>query len=116
METKLLMKLVVATEALFFLALLMAFVYFSLGPGFRAQQLAALDWRSTGAFTLLLFASSFTYWRAEASYRQGAPGRQQGFAQAGFFLWRNGWPCSRIACYSRVAIHITIKLRLRVVH
>ena len=82
METKLLMKLVVATETLFFLALLMAFVYFSLGPGFREQQLAALDWRTTGAFTLLLFASSFTYWRAEASYRQGAPGHLKGWLLA----------------------------------
>ena len=86
METRLLAKLVVATEALFFLALLMAFVYFSLGPGFRQQQLAALDWRSTGAFSLLLFASSFTYWRAEASYRRGASGRLKGWLLATILL------------------------------
>lgn len=69
------MKLVVATEGLFFLCLLMVFVYFSLAPGFRQHQQAALDIRTTGVFTLVLFASSFTYWRAEASFRQGAPGR-----------------------------------------
>lgn len=77
-----LIKLVVATETIFFASLLMAFIYFSLGPGFRQQQLAALDWRSTGAFTVLLFASSFTYMRAEASYRQGAPGRLRGWLLA----------------------------------
>ena len=75
MDNKLMMKLVVATEGLFFLCLLMVFVYFSLAPGFREHQQAALDIRTTGAFTLVLFASSFTYWRAEASFRQGAPGR-----------------------------------------
>lgn len=75
MENKLLIRLVVATEAMFFVALLIAFVSFSLAPGFRAQQLAALDWRTTGLFTGLLFASSFTYMRAEASYRRREPGR-----------------------------------------
>lgn len=75
MENKLFIRLVVATEAMFFASLLIAFVSFSLAPGFRQQQLAALDLRSTGLFTILLFASSFTYMRAEASYRQGAPGR-----------------------------------------
>ena len=74
-DNKLMMKLVVGTEGLLFLSLLMVFVYFSLTPGFRQQQQAALDWRTTGLFTLLLFASSFTYWRAEASFRRGAPGR-----------------------------------------
>ncbi|MGI4835588.1 MAG: cytochrome c oxidase subunit 3 [Janthinobacterium lividum] len=82
METKLLAKLVVATESLLFGSLLLAFVYFSLAPGFRQQQLAALDWRSTGAFTLVLLASSLTLGRAEASYRQGAPGRLRGWLLA----------------------------------
>ncbi|QKG52064.1 heme-copper oxidase subunit III [Hymenobacter sp. BRD67] len=81
-ENSLLIKLVVATETIFFASLLMAFVYFSLAPGFRQQQLAALDLRSTGGFTVLLFASSFTYMRAEASYRQGAPGRLKGWLLA----------------------------------
>jgi heme/copper-type cytochrome/quinol oxidase subunit 3 len=75
MDNKLLIKLVVVTEALFFLSLLLVFVYFSLASDFRQQQLAALDVRATGGFSLLLFASSFTYWRAEASYRQATPRR-----------------------------------------
>ncbi|HVW96160.1 MAG TPA: cytochrome c oxidase subunit 3 [Mucilaginibacter sp.] len=71
MENKLMIKLVVGTEAMFFLALIMVFVYFSLAPGFRQLQIAELDLRSTGLFSLLLFSSSFTYWRAEHSYNKG---------------------------------------------
>ena len=74
LDTRLLMRLLVFTESLFFLALIMAFVFFSLAPGFRQQQLAALDLGRTGAFTLVLFSSSFTYWRVEASARRGATG------------------------------------------
>lgn len=81
-ENSLLIKLVVATETIFFGSLLLAFVYFSLAPGFRAQQLAALDLRRTGLFTLLLFASSFTYMRAEASYRHGRAGGVKGWLLA----------------------------------
>ena len=65
------MKLVVGTEAMFFVSLIMAFVYFSNSPGFKAHQLASLDIRTTGIFTLILFCSSFTYWRAEYNYSAG---------------------------------------------
>ena len=61
-------KLIVFTEAMFFLSLIMAFVYFSFTPGFKHQQASVLDIRSTGIFSLLLFSSSFTYWRAEVNY------------------------------------------------
>jgi heme/copper-type cytochrome/quinol oxidase subunit 3 len=71
MENKLMMKLVVGTEAMFFLALIMAFVYFSFSPGFKAHQLMNLDIQTTGLFSLLLFSSSFTYWRAETNYKAG---------------------------------------------
>jgi len=75
MGNKLMMKLVVGTEAMFFVSLIMAFVYFSFGPGFKAQLLQHLDIKTTGIFTVLLFASSFTYWRAESNYEQGHIGR-----------------------------------------
>ena len=75
MGNKLMMKLVVGTEAMFFVSLIMAFVYFSFGPGFKAQLLQYLDIKTTGVFTALLFASSFTYWRAESNYEQGRMGR-----------------------------------------
>lgn len=71
MENRLMVKLVVGTEAMFFLSLIMVFVYFSLSPGFQHLQVSELDIRSTGLFSLLLFCSSFTYWRAELNYREG---------------------------------------------
>lgn len=71
MENKLMIKLIVGTEAMFFLALIMAFVYFSFTPDFRSHQLLNLDLKTTGIFSLLLFSSSFTYWRAETNYHKG---------------------------------------------
>ncbi|MBK0379690.1 cytochrome c oxidase subunit 3 [Mucilaginibacter segetis] len=71
MENKLMIKLVVGTEAMFFLSLIMVFVYFSLAPGFVRLQTSELDLRSTGMFSLVLFSSSFTYWRAEKNYHKG---------------------------------------------
>lgn len=71
MENRLMMKLVVGTEAMFFLSLIMVFVYFSLAPGFQHLQASELDIRSTGLFSLVLFSSSFTYWRAECNYHNG---------------------------------------------
>jgi heme/copper-type cytochrome/quinol oxidase subunit 3 len=71
MENKLMIRLVVGTEAMFFLCLIMAFVYFSFAPGFKHQQLNNLDIGSTGIFSVLLFFSSFTYWRAETNFRKG---------------------------------------------
>ena len=69
------MKLIVGTESMFFLALIMAFIYFSNTPGFKAHQLANLDIKSTGIFSILLFSSSFTFWRAEKNHSKGKIGR-----------------------------------------
>ncbi|MBS1604000.1 MAG: cbb3-type cytochrome c oxidase subunit I, partial [Bacteroidetes bacterium] len=63
------MWLVVATEAMFFLCLLMAYVYFGFDPGYKAAPLNLLDIRSTGLFSLFLWAGSFTFWRAERGFR-----------------------------------------------
>jgi heme/copper-type cytochrome/quinol oxidase subunit 3 len=71
-ENNLMMKLLVGTEAMFFLCLIMAYVYFSYVPGFHGAPAHYLDLRTTGLFSLLLFSSSFTYWRAE---RNGELGR-----------------------------------------
>ena len=71
MENKLMVKLIVFTEAMFFLSLIMAFVYFSFTPDFKSHQLLNLDLKTTGIFSLLLFSSSFTYWRAEVNYHKG---------------------------------------------
>lgn len=75
MENKLMIKLVVGTEAMFFLALIMAFVYFSSSPGFKHEQIHALEIKQTGIFSLLLFSSSFTFWRAEQNYQRRRIGR-----------------------------------------
>jgi cytochrome c oxidase subunit 1/cytochrome c oxidase subunit I+III len=74
LEHNLMMKLVVGTEAMFFLCLIMAYVYFSFVPGFHGAPTRNLDLRTTGLFSLLLFCSSFTYWRAE---RNGNLGRHR---------------------------------------
>lgn len=71
MENKLMMKLVIGTEALFFLSLLISFVYYGFTPGFERGASRQLDIQATGLFSVLLLASSFTFWRAEVSHRRG---------------------------------------------
>ena len=86
MESKLMMKLVVGTETIFFLALMMGFVYFAYYPGFKPQSVRMLDLPTTGAFTALLLSSSFTFWRAEVALREGKPGRLKGWLLATIVL------------------------------
>lgn len=75
MENKLMMKLVIGTEAIFFLSLMLGYVYFYVRPGYDAKSIGLLDLKSTGLFSLLLFSSSFTFWRAERNFKQGNTGR-----------------------------------------
>ncbi len=70
MENKLMMKLIVGTESMFFLSLIMAYVYFSVHSGFKNAQSDKLDLQSTSLFTVLLFLSSFTFWRAEVNSKK----------------------------------------------
>lgn len=74
MQSKLLMRLIVGSEAVFFLALMMGFVYFAYYPGFDPKSVGLLDVKKTGVFTVLLLASSFTFSRAEASFKNSNPG------------------------------------------
>lgn len=62
------MQLLVGTEAMFFLCLIMAYVYFAYKPGYQGAPLAHLDIRSTGMFSLALWASSFSWWRVERTH------------------------------------------------
>ncbi|HEU4552250.1 MAG TPA: heme-copper oxidase subunit III [Chitinophaga sp.] len=71
MENKLMMKLVIGTEALFFLSLIVAYVYFSKVTGFAPAEVQRLSIKTTGLFSVLLFSSSFTFERAAASYKHG---------------------------------------------
>ena len=71
MDNKLMMKLVIGTEGMFFLSLIMAFVYLSYVSGFEPGQQQALDIKSTGIFSIFLFSSSGTFWLAERNYDKG---------------------------------------------
>ena len=71
MENKTMMKLVIGTEAMFFVSLIMAFVYMAYNSGFEAHEVKALDIQTTAIFTGLLFSSSFTFWMAERKYKKG---------------------------------------------
>ena len=70
MQQKLMMKLVVGSEAVFFLSLLIAYLYFWRSGHFGAAVAAHLHPRTTSVFTVLLLASSFTFYRAERSLRR----------------------------------------------
>jgi heme/copper-type cytochrome/quinol oxidase subunit 3 len=65
------MKLIVGTEAMFFLCLIMAFVYLSFVSGFAPGQQQQLNIRSTGLFSIALLSSSGTFWLAEKNYHAG---------------------------------------------
>lgn len=71
MENKTMMKLVVGTEAMFFVALIMAFIYMAFNSGFEPYEVSKLDIKTTGIFTIILFCSSFTYIMAEKKYKSG---------------------------------------------
>jgi heme/copper-type cytochrome/quinol oxidase subunit 3 len=68
---KTMMKLVVGTEAMFFICLILAFVYMSYNAGFEPHEVKALDIKTTGIFTIILIASSFTFWLADKNYQKG---------------------------------------------
>ncbi len=71
MENKTMMKLVVGTEAMFFVSLIMAFIYMAYNSGFEPHEVQQLDIETTGIFTVILFASSFTLILAEKKYKAG---------------------------------------------
>lgn len=71
MENKTMMKLVVGTEAMFFLSLIVAFIYMAYNSGFEPHHVQALDLTSTGIFTVILISSSFTLLLGEHQYKKG---------------------------------------------
>jgi heme/copper-type cytochrome/quinol oxidase subunit 3 len=60
------MALFLASEAVFFVFLIIGYVYFSGVPTAGAMARSALDPRVTGLYTVALVASSVTVWRAAA--------------------------------------------------
>ena len=69
-DNKMMIKLVVGTEAMFFLCLIIAFVYMAFQSGFEPHELNELDIRTTGVYTLLLIASSMTLLFAERCFKK----------------------------------------------
>ncbi len=72
MDNKLMIKLVVGTEAMFFLCLIMAFVYMAYHTGFEPHEVAKLDIRSTAAYTALLLGSSMSIMLAERGLKKNS--------------------------------------------
>jgi heme/copper-type cytochrome/quinol oxidase subunit 3 len=65
---KLLMKIFVASEAFFFLCLMVAYVYFWKAAHFRSDALKHLELAPAAIFTGLLLASSGSFFFAEKSH------------------------------------------------
>jgi len=70
MGNKLMMKLFIASEAFFFLSLIVAYVYFWQAANFREEALTHLNIKTSGVFTALLIASSLTFFLAERYHRR----------------------------------------------
>ncbi|MEO7314374.1 MAG: heme-copper oxidase subunit III [Ginsengibacter sp.] len=68
---KTMMKLVVGTEAMFFICLILSFVYMAYNAGFEPHEVQALDIKKTGIFTIILIASSFTFLVADHQFKKG---------------------------------------------
>jgi len=68
---RLMMKLFVASEAIFFVSLMVAYVYFWISARFGTEALARLDIVTSGVFTGMLVLSSGTLWMSERSRNRG---------------------------------------------
>jgi heme/copper-type cytochrome/quinol oxidase subunit 3 len=67
---KLMMKLTIGSEAIFFLALIVAYLYFWRSGHFQKEVAEHLSIKTTGLFTIILLSSSFTFWRAEVKHNK----------------------------------------------
>ena len=65
------MVLIIGSEAIFFISLMLGYVTFWRSGNLMSASKTLLDIKVTGAFTVLLVASSFTFWMAERHYNKG---------------------------------------------
>jgi cytochrome c oxidase subunit III len=65
------MLLFVASEAFFFLALIVSYVYYSYPGGKLSDTASYLDFKRTALFSVFLFSSSFTIAMAENKIKNG---------------------------------------------
>ncbi len=70
-RTRLGMILFIFSESIFFLLLVLAYVFYHRSGGQGPNAANTLDVARTAAFSVALFASSFTVWRAAASLKNG---------------------------------------------
>lgn len=68
MKNKLLIKLFVASEAFFFISLIISYGYYPQKMADGQASVASLDPKTTGIFTLFLLASSLTLWKARKEF------------------------------------------------
>jgi cytochrome c oxidase subunit I len=79
-KTTVLMWSFIASEAGFFLILVLAYVFFNASPAPGGPTAAStLDLQKTSAFTACLFASSFTLWRSEKALDAGKHAASSGW-------------------------------------
>ncbi len=64
------MKLVIGSEAIFFIALIISYLFFWRTGHFQKEVAEHLDIKLTGLFTAFLLSSSFTFWMAERSHKK----------------------------------------------
>jgi heme/copper-type cytochrome/quinol oxidase subunit 3 len=70
-KNKLGMLLFIASESVFFALLILAYAYFRTTPQTGPTAASSLNPLITGFFSLFLFSSSFTVWKAVQNRRQG---------------------------------------------
>ncbi len=75
-----------ASEAVFFVGLIAAFIYYHYVPSYRADAHKALDTLRTALYSVALFSSSFTIWRAEVNAKAGNIRRLHGWLLATILL------------------------------
>jgi len=79
-KNKLGMVLFLLSESVFFVLLILAYVTYHVRQGNGPTAAGTLNIAKTGMFSVFLFASSFTVWRAGQGLREGRRGR-------GALLW-----------------------------
>jgi heme/copper-type cytochrome/quinol oxidase subunit 3 len=60
----------IVSEGFFFLMLIIAYLYYNYTPGAGPTAASSLNVGRTALFTICLFASSFTVWRAERGFKR----------------------------------------------
>lgn len=79
-------KLTIGSEAIFFLSLILAYLYFWRSGNFQQQVQTHLHVGTTVVFTILLLGSSFTFWRAEKAQSKGSIRSVKGWLAATILL------------------------------